>query len=272
MSRPLPNAPPAADGRGDPSAPYTDFERARLRGLAAVNGERRGIGTLGERSLHAVLKYWADPDESHHEAPLGIGRLVADVFDGARVTEIQTRSFSTLRSKLERLLKCFPVTVIYPLARRKTLVWVDPVTGEMTPPRRSPKTGGWGDAFHELYRLRPLLGHPGLTLRLVLIDVEEYRLRDGWAREGKRGSHRMERIPTALGECAVLAGPRDFAGLLPPALEPEFTTRELAAAFRVSRPKAGEIGNILYNLDVIQRIGKRGNAYVYRRSEIIEQN
>ncbi|MBS1328373.1 MAG: hypothetical protein HP041_10355, partial [Oscillospiraceae bacterium] len=46
-----------------------EFERARLAGLLHLEN-RQGIGTLRERSLHAVLKYWADPDESHHEIPL----------------------------------------------------------------------------------------------------------------------------------------------------------------------------------------------------------
>lgn len=68
-----------------------EFERARLAGLLHLEN-RQGIGTLRERSLHAVLKYWADPDESHHEIPLA--GCVADIFDGERVVEIQTRGFS----------------------------------------------------------------------------------------------------------------------------------------------------------------------------------
>lgn len=59
-----------------------------------------------------MLKYWIDPDDSHHE--IRLERCVADVFDGRRVTEIQTRGFSALRPKLERLLEAYPVTVVHP--------------------------------------------------------------------------------------------------------------------------------------------------------------
>ena len=66
------------------------FEEAKLRGLLHLQ-EKGGIGTLSERCLHAVLKYWVEPDESRHEVRLPCG-LVADVFDGERVVEIQTGS------------------------------------------------------------------------------------------------------------------------------------------------------------------------------------
>lgn len=61
------------------TAPYLDpaaFDEARLNGLAGLR-QRQGIGTLGERSLHAVMKYWLDPDDSHHE--IRLERCVADI-------------------------------------------------------------------------------------------------------------------------------------------------------------------------------------------------
>ena len=36
----------------------------------------KGVGTLGEKSIHAVLKYYYIPDERFHEIP--IDRFVAD--------------------------------------------------------------------------------------------------------------------------------------------------------------------------------------------------
>lgn len=157
------------------TAPYLDpdaFDEARLNGLAGLR-QRQGIGTLGERSLHAVMKYWLDPDDSHHE--IRLERCVADIFDGQQVTEIQTRGFSALRPKLERLLETYPVTVVHPLTWHKTLVWVDPASGETSKPRRSPKTGHFWDAARELVYIRALLGHPRLTVVLPLLDMEEYR-------------------------------------------------------------------------------------------------
>lgn len=225
--------------------------------------ERQGIGTQGERSLHAILKYWIDPDETHHEVPLGLGRLIADVFDGSRIYEVQTRSFNTLVPKLERMLPEYPVTIVYPIAQEKKLIWVDPQTGEPTKPRRSPKTGRVWDAFYELYKIKKFLCHDHLTIRLVMLDIEEYRLKDGWAREGKRGSHRMERIPYALRDVIELHTSDDFAKLLPSELPGPFTCADLAKAIRISRSRAGEICNVLYTIGAVIREGKKGNAYLY---------
>ena len=94
----------------------TAFEEAKLRALLHLQ-DRSGIGTLGERSLHAVLKYWIEPDERRHEVKLPCG-LVADIYDGERVVEIQTGSLYQLRGKLDRLLPFTPVTIVVPVVRK----------------------------------------------------------------------------------------------------------------------------------------------------------
>ena len=238
------------------------FEEARLRGLAALQ-ERPGIGTLRERSLHAVLKYWVDPEESHHEVSLPC-RLVADVYDGERITEIQTRNFSKLRPKLARMLPDYPVTVVFPIPRNKRLIWMDPESGEMSPPRKSPKTGTAWDVFPELYYIRDYLRGPRLTVRLVYLDMDEYKLLNGWSRDRKKGSCRMERIPTALAGEESFSAPADFAALLPAGLPEPFTTADLAKALRVRTDRARKIVYVLYGIGSIQREGKSGNAFLYQ--------
>ncbi len=184
----------------------TAFEEAKLRALLHLQ-DRSGIGTLGERSLHAVLKYWIEPDERRHEVKLPCG-LVADIYDGERVVEIQTGSLYQLRGKLDRLLPFTPVTIVVPVVRKKTLVWLDPETGEATPPRRSPRVGGFWDRLPDLYWLLPYFSDPGLVVRLVELDLVESRARDGWGRDGKRGSHRVERVPSRWeGSCGCKALP-----------------------------------------------------------------
>ena len=51
-------------------------------------------------------------------------------------------------------------------------------------------------AFKELYRIRRYLLRDGLRLKLVLLDMEEYRLLNGWSRDKKKGSTRFDRIYT----------------------------------------------------------------------------
>ena len=97
--------------------------------------ESDGIGTLGEKKLHAALKRFYAKDASCTEVP--VGRFVADVFDGQRIVEIQTGQFARLVSKLCFFLERYPVTVVHPMSRIRYLTWTDPGTGESTKPRFS---------------------------------------------------------------------------------------------------------------------------------------
>lgn len=141
---------------------------------------------------------------------------------------------------------------------------MDPVTGEAAAPRKSPRQGGFWDTFSELHWLLPYLSDPGLWLRLVELDLEESRAQDGWGRDGKRGSHRVERVPTDIGNELWLREPADFAALLPPGLPKVFTTADLRRAGRLSAKKAGYGINLLHKLECVVRIGKKGNAYLYQ--------
>lgn len=220
-----------------------------------------GIGTLGEKTLHATLKLWIDEDVTHHEITLPNG-CVADIFDGERVTEIQTANFSGFRRKLERLLAEYPVTVVHPLVRDKRIRWIDPTDGESTEPRRSNRRGSFADAGKELIYILPLLGHPNLTVRLVLLDVEEHRLLDGWGNGGKRGSHRAERLPSALCDTLTLKEASDYAALLPPSLESPFTAAQFGKAARLQGRKLQGTLKVLLSVGVLRR-EKDGQKYLY---------
>lgn len=240
-----------------------DFEEAKRAGLVQLQ-QRAGIGTLAERSLHAVLKYWVQPDDRCHEIPLD--GFVADCFDGERVTEIQTGSFSHMGRKLAAFLPKYPVTIVYPLTREKRLIWIDPESGETTKPRRSPRRGRFSDALPELFWIAEHIPHPALSIQLVMVDVEEYRMKDGWGNGGKRGSHRAERLPVTLGESLLLRTPADFAALLPAELPEMFTTTEVGHLVGQKGRTLGRSIGFLYKIDAIQRIGKRGRAFLYQKT------
>lgn len=220
-----------------------------------------GIGTLGEKTIHATLKWWLDDDVTHHEVTLPCGS-VADIYDGARVTEIQTANFSGFRKKLTRLLQHHPVTVVCPLVRRKHIVWIDPATGEAAPPRRSPRCGGFFDVLPSLVFILPLLHDPRLTLRLVLLDVEEHRVADGWGNGGKRGSHRAERYPTALADTLTVTGAADYRRLLPSGLPAAFTAQEFSKAAHLQRRRLSAALKVLMTVGVLTR-EREGRAYRY---------
>ena len=240
------------------------FRRALDLIVRTEERERHGIGMQKEKTLHAVLKAYEDPDEDHHEIP--IESFIADIYceKTGTITEIQTANFGYLREKLDAFLPLYHVTVVYPIPASKWITWIDPETGELEKRSRSPKKGSFYSAFRELYRISSYLDHPNLSIKLILLDMEEYRLRDGWSRDGKRGSHRYDRVPTRIVGETLITEPRDYMQFIPYELKEPFTARELAES-------CGQKGNsfstealILRKMGVIEQIGKRGRSYLYR--------
>lgn len=233
------------------------MERARIR-------LRQGIGTQSERLVHSTLKYFLEPDDSCHEVV--IGSYVADIFrkDTGQIIEIQTKGFDRLRDKLGVFVKDYHVTVVHPIVREKYLCWVDPETGEVVSRRRSPRKGRATDILPEIYRLPKLQNHPNLSFAALLMDMEEYRLLDGWNRDKKRGSHRMERFPIAIGTIVELQTPSDFAALLPE-LPDNFTRKDLAAATKLSTTATAYAVRVWERAGSILQVGKNGRQFTYKR-------
>lgn len=225
----------------------------------------KGIGTLGEKCLHAALKDYLCPDREQQE--VAVGRYVADILCADGVIEIQTRGFERLREKLAYFLELGPVTVVYPIAHRKWLSWIDEETGEVGKKRRSPKVGSVYDAFYELYKIKPLLSHPNLRLHLLLVDVEDYRRLNGWSCDKKRGSTRSQRIPTALAGELCVSSPTQYRLLVPDALEASFTTKDYAAAAKLPLNRAQTALNVLCSVGAVRKAGKQGRLVLYTRAE-----
>lgn len=238
------------------------FMAARQSVLTPDARERHGIGMQKEKTLHAVFKNYEDPDPDHQEIPL-VGNFVADIFDGKTVIEIQNGNFGHIRERLAAFLPLYPVRVVYPIPHIKYITWVDPETGELGKRSKSPRKGTFYDGFEQLYKIKPFLRDPNLTIDLVLTDMEEYRLRDGWDRSGKRGSHRFDRVPTAIAEELVLESPGDYLAFVPYDLAEPFTAAEMAKSAGFRRDGFSGIVKLLTELGVLTRTGKRGRAYLY---------
>ncbi len=226
--------------------------------------ERYGIGTLSEKTLHAVVKNYMEPNEDYHEVPLE--GYVADIFREGRVVEIQTAHFDTLRRKLDKFLPLYPVTIVYPIPATKWVVWVDPETGMEMSKRKSPKRGSPYQAFRELYKIKQYLNHPNLRIHFLFIDIEETKLLDGWSADKKRGATKHDRIPTQLVDEMIFERVEDYRMMIPPELS-AFTTKEYAKSTKISLAHAQTALNIFHYLQVVERIGKKGNSYLYEVRE-----
>lgn len=236
------------------------FEAARKK-VIGVDRQRLGIGTLSEKTVHAILKNYYEPDEDRQEIP--IEKYVADIYANGEIIEIQTRQFNKMRNKLTAFLPLYPVTIVYPIPYEKWIIWVDEETGELSRKRKSPVRGNPYIAFVELYKIKMFLKDPNLSLRLVLMNVEEYKLLNGWSRDKKRGASRYDRIPVELVQEIEIGCPQDYMQFVPSELEGAFTSKEFAAAAHISVKLAQTVLNILYHVGIVTRTGKKGNQYLY---------
>ena len=206
-----------------------------------------GIGTLAEKRMHAILKNYVCPDTACHEIKVldtlpeerraaatnkKSSRYVADVLKGSNVWEIQTGSFFPLREKIAWYMEHAPyhVTVVVPVPYRKHLNWIDPATGTVQKRSSRPHVTKPTSVACELYWIREQLQNPKLSIELLLLEVEEYRLLDGYGKDKKSRASKYEKIPTALCDTVTLSSAEDYRMFLPDELPDQFTAAQYAKA------------------------------------------
>ena len=222
--------------------------------------EAGGVGTLSEKTVHAVLKNYKEPDRDYHEVALD--GFFADIFKDGKVTEIQTARLGKLRDKLAVFLNNYTVTVVHPVAVNK---WISYIDGKKKSAfRMSPLHMNEYFAFDELYAIKSFLKHPNLRVHLYMMDMEEYKIKVPQRRK-KRGSgyERYDRVPIGIREIVEFNCVNDYLCMVPPELEGEFISADFAAAAGINRSFASLVLNVLYSVGVVERVGKKGNAFVY---------
>ncbi|MGN0593977.1 MAG: hypothetical protein ACI4I6_02355 [Hominimerdicola sp.] len=231
--------------------------------IIGVQREKNGIGTLSEKTLHAVLKNYFEPHEDNHEIP--VGGFVADIVNENGIIEIQTRQFNKLLRKLEAFLEFCNVTVVYPMPVIKYVRWLDLETGELSERRKSPKTAKIYDIFDELYKIKFTLDNPRFRLCICMLEAEDIRYLNGRSKDRKRGSSRCDRIPIRLIDEIYISSPEDFKIFIPESLPQQFTSLDYAKHCKISRNLAQTGLNVLTYLEVVERAGKSGNTIIYRK-------
>lgn len=221
-----------------------------------------GIGTLAEKTLHGVVKNYYSNHLENQE--VRVDNFFVDIKTENEIIEIQTKQFNKLIPKLKCLLDRFPVRIVYPNFHHKTIYWVDPMTGEQTTGRVSPRRGSIYDVFYELYRIKFLLSHPNLKLSILLIDIDEIRRLDGWSDDRKRGSHCVDRIPINLVEEVNIDKLTDYLKLVPFDNSFKFTSRDYAKMTKLTLRKSQIALNVLSSIGVIEKIGKVGRLNLYQ--------
>ncbi|HUL61910.1 MAG TPA: hypothetical protein VLT35_02505 [Methanocella sp.] len=223
------------------------------------------IGTLNEKPLHDALKRCYARPGDRFEVP--VDGFVVDIVRGDLLIEVQTRNFSAIKRKLERLLIDHPVRLIYPIPRVKWITKRKLADGGDGPAsrRRSPKHGGFEHVFEELIRLPGLLGHPNFSIELLLIEEEEVRRFDGARGWRRRGWVTDERRLLRVVDGRVFYTPADMRAFIPAALAEPFSVTDLATATDISRTLARKMVYCLRAMGCVAPAGKRANAILYAR-------
>jgi len=193
---------------------------------------------------------------------------VIDVVREDRLIEIQTANFSSIKSKLWALTEKHCVLLVYPLPKEKWLVkrWNLEDPDSKTERRKSPKHGKPHEIFEELVSFPDLISRDNFEIEIAWTREEELRHRDkrrGWRRHGWVVDER--RLIDVIGQ-QRFEKPSDFASLLPATVGDNFTTKDLSAATARGRRFGGQMAYCLRKMGLIERIGKRGRAYLYARS------
>jgi hypothetical protein len=219
------------------------------------------IGTLNEGSLHAQLKAWYRRPGDLVEQPLD--GYVIDLVRGPTLVEIQTGGFAPLRRKLARLLAAHHVRLVVPVALTRRIVRLSP-EGEVLSARRSPRRGRPQDLFARLVSIPALITHPRFELELLLTHEDEYRRQEPGRAWRRHGWVIAGRALASVEQQIVLATPADVAALLPP-MPGRFDTAELAVAVCCNRRLAQQMTYCLRAMGIVEPIGRRGRAVLYRR-------
>ncbi|MCR5625416.1 MAG: hypothetical protein K6G11_09315, partial [Lachnospiraceae bacterium] len=209
------------------------------------------------------VKNFYEPDEACQE--IKIKRFVADILRDGEVIEIQTRAFNNLRKKLDAFLPDYPVTVVHPIIYQKNIHYIERESGEIVEVRKSPKKGTAFDAFREIYKIKMYLKNENLSIVLLFVNAEEYRLLNKNPKYKKTRTERYDRIPTGLVGEMLLKSPEDYASILPENLPEEFTVRQLSKCAHITRGTAGIVANVMCDMGAIEHISNKGKAYIYRR-------
>jgi hypothetical protein len=222
-----------------------------------------GIGVLREGPLHAAIKAWCARPGDRAEVP--VGRFVIDLVraDGELV-EIQTGGFSPLGPKLDALLDDHVMRIVHPVAAERRIVRVDD-HGEVTASRRSPLRSGAPAVFDKLVSFPSLLGHPHLTVEVLLCREDHIRAAAPHATRRRRTRDPGERRLVEVLDRVELRTPDDALALLPASLPAEaFSTRELAGALGCGLVLAQRTVYCLRAMELLRPAGRRGRTPLHR--------
>lgn len=227
--------------------------------------QNSGIGTYKEKMVHLVLKKFFCEDESCHEVKTG--RFIADACTEDRIFEIQTGGFYPLKKKISSYIEDTDkkITVVCPMNAKRRMIWVDAENGEMSEPRRVTPGRPKNKFLRELIWIAPIIDFSRVEFKLVYLDVDEYKLLDGFGADKKTKATKIDRIPRELVDIVTLDSRESLADfLLPQNLPAEFRAKDFERATGLRKKGVSAGLRALQMLGIIEREKQGGRAVIYR--------
>ncbi|HHW66629.1 hypothetical protein GND95_02575 [Defluviitalea raffinosedens] len=225
-----------------------------------IKEEHRGINIQNEGSLHNQIKQWYAQKEDRLEVK--VGRYIVDIVRQNQLIEIQTKNFSSIRSKIKNLIIDYPVRLVYPICEEKWIVTLGR-DGEVISRRKSPKKGKLLDCFNELIRCPEVMNEENFSLEILMIKAEEIRCFDGKGSWRRKGASIYDKILLDVSQSIVFESKDDFASFLPDHLPQPFTNKSLSKYLDISIPQARRMTYCLKKMKLIREVGKQGNTILY---------
>ena len=242
--------------------------------------ETGGIGTLGEKQMHAAIKRFICPDKSCHEVMLdskkgeGNGeektkrrRFVAEILKDGTVYEIQTGRLAPLHDKIAWILENTDcnIAVIHPIAQTKWVNILDK-NNEIEKRYRSPVKGKISDMACELYSITDFVSSPRFSLVLLLIEAEQYMKNTAKTPRSRPKFKKYELIPTNLLSAAIFSNLDDYKCFIPDSLNGEFTVKQYSNESKIRGMDAYSAVHSLCNMGLLENCGKIGRSAAYKKN------
>jgi len=222
----------------------------------------KSIGTKNESTLHRTLKYqYAGPGGTTEAA---VGEFVADgISASGEYIEVQTGSFAPLTKKVKMFASLGKVRIIHPAAIVKRIETYDE-KGVLLTKRKSPKKGSKWDIFDALLHAPELPLNKNVTIELIMLDITEKRVKDGKGSWRRKGISLKDREMSAFHDRILFKKPKDYLCFIPFKKGEEFTVSSMAQKAGITADTARKALYVLTKMKVVKRIGKKGNAWVYK--------
>jgi hypothetical protein len=245
-----------------------------------------GIGTLGEKQMHAAIKRFICPDESCHEVKIDGShgcikassddennekcqkkrRFVADILSGNTIYEIQTGSFAPLKDKIQWILDntLYNIILIHPIAESKWVHLID-AEGNIGPRKKSPVRGKLEDIAPELYYLRDFLNSPRFSLVILMMEAEQYKKNTVKDKRRRPKYKKYELIPISLLRAHIFKEISDYSCFIPETLPERFTVKQYSLESKIHGINAYSITKTLCYVGLLEEDGKIGRAVAYKK-------